>query len=98
MLGAVNTRWKAVQAAGRLGRDLAEQAIMITIFEKKKMIQGIAWKLPMETHGLYVLLVAPAEREESHMVESVFQLGGCLRKGIYESFAVSNPTGTLLLH
>ena len=47
-----------------------------------------------QTHDYIV--VAPAEREETHMVKSVFMQGGCLRKGIYESFAVSNPTGTLL--
>ena len=46
----------------------------------------------------FILLVTPAEREESRMVKSVFLQGGCLRKGIYESFAVSNPTGTCPLH
>ena len=40
-LGICTTRWKNIQANGRLGRDPSTQAIFITLVEKKSSVRGL---------------------------------------------------------
>jgi len=39
-LGIATTRWQAVQACGRLGRDLKENAVFITVYETKSSLRA----------------------------------------------------------
>ena len=39
--GVGTTRWKIVQAAGRLGRKPSDAAIFITVVERKNALRGV---------------------------------------------------------
>ena len=83
-----------MQTAGRLGRKPSENAVFITCVEKKNALRGISLShLLIFTINDNFLPAKRAEREETNLVKTIFNSGGCVRKGLFESFSVKNPAG-----
>ena len=84
-----------MQTSGRVGRDPAQSAAYITVFEKKVSVRGLSPLLPSFKGILFITTYSaePTEREEAKVVRGIFSSGQCLRTALYRSFSIENPAG-----
>ena len=99
---SVNSVQEQLEQGGawyRLQEDL-EEIPLRRLFSSPVSRRRMLWEV-FKSHPLICLILnlftsaKLAERAETKMVKNIFGSGVCVRKGLFESFCVKNPSGNI---